>query len=378
MAGTYGDPEPDAAPVRTVLIAPDCFGDTLTAVQAAQCIANGWRRSAPLDRLILAPQSDGGPGFVDVLAGRLGEVQAERVSGPLDVDVQARWVLDRAAPVTGYIECAQACGLAHLGGPPTVRSALDAHSRGVGQLIAAARQAGANRIVVGLGGSSCTDGGRGMVEVLGGPAAARALLDGVEIIAATDVEHPLLGPSGAAAVFGPQKGADPESVAVLEDRLTIWAAELAKVAGRTVDADPGAGAAGGLGAALIALGGRRESGASIIAEHTGLREDLAAADLVVTGEGRFDDQSLHGKVVSALAAGARWRRIPVIVLAGQVALEQAALEPAGITAAFSLADHSGSVRRAIEDAADQLTDLASLVAASAWSAMRNIGDTRYR
>ena len=349
---------------RTVLIAPDCFGDSLTAVQAAHSIARGWRTARPGDRLILAPQSDGGPGFAEVLAGRLGELRTERVSGPLEADVDAQWVLDSDPPVTAYIECAQACGLALLGGPPTVRTALDAHTRGVGQLIAAARAAGAHRIVVGLGGSGSTDGGRGMVDALGGLAAAFELLDGVELIVASDVEHPLLGPMGAAAVFGPQKGADAATVAVLENRLTAWAEQLNAAAGRTVSADPGAGAAGGLGAALIALGGRRESGAAIIAEHTGLGADVDAADLVITGEGRFDDQSLHGKVVSALAAGARARGIPVLVLAGQVTLGTPELRAAGIASAFSVTDHAGSVRRAIEDADNQLAGLAAAVAAN--------------
>ena len=346
-----------------VLVAPDCFGDSLTAVEAATAIARGWGAARPSDQLVSAPQSDGGPGFVDVLASRLGGLRTAQVSGPLTDDVTAQWVFDEATG-TAYVECAQACGLALLGGPPTVRTALDAHSRGVGQLIAAARAAGAGRIVVGLGGSGSTDGGRGMVEALGGLTAARALLDGVELIAATDVEHPLLGPMGAAAVFGPQKGADPDTVAILEDRLTGWAAELNAAAGRTVSDDAGAGAAGGIGAALIALGGRRESGAAIIAEHTALGVDVAAADLVITGEGRFDDQSLHGKVVSALAAGARARQIPVLVLAGQVTLEESALRAAGISSAFSITDHAGSVQRAIEDAANQLTGLASVVAAT--------------
>ncbi|MDY6997746.1 MAG: glycerate kinase [Actinomycetota bacterium] len=346
-----------------VLIAPDCFGDSLTAVQAAQSIAAGWRRSRPGDQLTMAPQSDGGPGFVEVLASRLGGLRTATVSGPLDRDVEAQWVLDPRAPVTAYIECAQACGLALLGGPPTVRTALEAHTRGVGQLIAAARQAGAGRVVIGLGGSGSSDGGRGMVDALGGLTAARELLAGVELIVASDVEHPLLGPMGAAAVFGPQKGADPDTVAVLETRLTDWAGELGALAGRTVSDDPGAGAAGGLGAALIALGGRRESGAAIIAEHTGLAADVAAADLIITGEGRFDDQSLHGKVVSALAAGARSHRTPVLVLAGQVTLDPSALQAAGISSAFSITDHAGSVQRAIDDAANQLTSLAAEVAA---------------
>ena len=360
-----GDTDNNGAAPLSVLIAPDCFGDSLTAAQAAESIAQGWRSSRAADRLTLAPQSDGGPGFVEVLASRLGEVRTVRVSGPLDDEVEARWVLDCAPPVTAYIECAQACGLALLGGPPTVRTALDAHSRGVGRLIATAREAGAGRIVVGLGGSACTDGGRGMVEALGGLAAARALFDGLEVIAASDVENPLLGPKGAAAVFGPQKGADPGAVKILEGRLTSWAEELGVIAGRIVSDDAGAGAAGGIGAALIALGGRRASGTAVIAEHTALADDVAAADLIITGEGRFDDQSLHGKVVSGLAAAARSRHIPVLVLAGQLALEKSALQSAGVAAAFSITDHAGSVHRAIEDAANQLTGLASVVA-STW------------
>lgn len=343
-----------------VLIAPDCFGDSLTAVEAAEAIAAGWGSARPDDTLVSAPQSDGGPGFVGVLASQLGGLRRATTSGPLADPVTAEWVFD-ADSATAYVECAQACGLALLGGPPTVRTALDAHSKGVGQLVDAALAEGAKRIVVGLGGSACTDGGRGLVDALGGLPAARNRLAGVELIAATDVEHPLLGPMGAAAVFGPQKGADPDTVKLLEARLTEWAAELNAAAGRDVGAEPGAGAAGGLGAALLALGGRRESGAAVIAEHTGLAADLAAAALIITGEGRFDDQSLHGKVVSALAAGAR--DTPVLVLAGQVTLDVDALRAAGIAAAHSITDYAGSVQLAMDDAANQLTGLARRTAA---------------
>jgi glycerate kinase len=348
-----------------VLIAPDCYGDSLSAVAATAAIAAGWRQARPDDELTRAPQSDGGPGFVDVLASRLGRSETLRVCGPLDAEVDAHWVFDSAGPPTAYLESAQACGLALLDGPPTPQTALAAQTSGVGQLIAAALSRGATRIVVGLGGSASTDGGRGMVEALGGPRSAQDRLAGVELIAATDVEHPLLGPMGAARVFGPQKGADDRTVAVLERRLAGWATDLEAVAGRGVADLPGAGAAGGLGAALLALGARRESGAAVIAAHTGLADDLATADLVITGEGRFDDQSLHGKVISALAAGAAARSTPVLVLAGQVTLDDAALRAAGISAAFSLVDYAGSVRLAIEDAANQLRALARTTA-SRW------------
>jgi glycerate kinase len=164
-------------------------------------------------------------------------------------------------------------------------------------------------------------------------------------------------------VFGPQKGADPATIDLLEQRLTEWGAELDRAAGRPISGEAGAGAAGGLGAALLALGGRRESGAAIIAEHTRLADDVAVAELVITGEGRFDDQSLHGKVVSALSDGAGVHRIPVLVLAGQVTLDTETLRDAGIAAAFAVAEFAGSVQVAIDDAANQLAGLARRTAA---------------
>lgn len=365
-------PAPAAPSALRLLIAPDSFGDTLTAVEAAAVIAAGWNRVRPADHIVVAPQSDGGPGFVDVLAARLGERREQVASGPLDGEVSARWVFD-AASRTAYVECAQACGLALLGGPPTPQTALAAHTRGVGDLISAALAAGADRLVVGLGGSASTDGGRGLIERLGGLPAARRRLADVELIAASDVLYPLVGPWGAARVFGPQKGADPATVATLELRLEQWAAELDSAAGRSVRNEPGSGAAGGLGAALLALGGRCESGAAIIAAHTGLNADLAAADLVVTGEGKFDEQSLRGKVVGSLAAAAQSANVPVIVLAGQVTLDEPTYQAAGVLGAGAVADHAGSVRLALADAANQLMGLAAEVAGR----LGNSGATRY-
>ena len=354
--------QPDTPGLR-VLIAPDCFGDSLTAVEAARAIAAGWARVRPADTLVLAPQSDGGPGFVEVLrAGHPGMlIRQARVSGPLSGDVEARWAIDPLTE-TAYIESAQACGLHLLGGPPTPQTAWVAHSRGVGELIRAARDAGARTIVVGLGGSACTDGGRGLVDALGGLSAAVPALAGIGLIAATDVEHPLLGPTGAAWVFGPQKGADPATVEQLDRRLAGWAAQLQKATGRDVREVPGAGAAGGLGAALLALGGRRVSGAELLAGPTGAADEMARCALLITGEGRFDEQSLHGKVVGSLAVLARRHRVPVLVLAGQVALPPADVARAGVTAAYSLAEHAGSVQRAIDEAAAQLAGMAARAA----------------
>lgn len=350
----------DPVPVALrVLIAPDCFGDSLSAVAAAEAMAHGWRRGRPADALVLAPQSDGGPGFIDVLrAGQPAlQVRQARVSGPLTEDVGAAWAFHPGQRVA-YIECAQACGLHLLGGPPTTQTAWDAHSRGVGQLIAAALAAGAGTVIVGLGGSGCTDGGRGMIEALGGVATARHALAGVHLVAATDVEHVLLGERGAARVFGPQKGADPATVARLETRLAHWSVELETATGRSVAAYPGAGAAGGLGAALLALGGRRESGAELIAAHTPTLAALEDADLLLTGEGRLDEASLHGKVVGSLAVAAARRGVAVTVLAGQVELTPEQWSAAGITEVHALSDFAGSVQRAIDDAAAQLSGLA--------------------
>lgn len=342
-----------------VLIAPDSFGETLTAVQAAAAMAAGWTAARPADDVVLAPQSDGGPGFVDVMSGTLGGTRTTRVDGPLGRPTDACWAL---ADGVAYLESAQAVGLGLLGGPPTPDTAVRADSRGVGQLIAAVLAAGARRIVVGLGGSCCTDGGRGAVAALGGLDRARQRLSGIDLVAATDVEHPLLGEHGAARVFGPQKGADPAAVALLEQRNAAWADDLRAACGRDVADLAGAGAAGGLGAALLALGADRESGAAVVARCTGQAEQVAAADLVLTGEGRFDRQSLRGKLVTALAGVAADAGVPTVVIAGQVAVDRDTARAAGITAAHSVTEFTGSVERAMREAAANLAALTSRVA----------------
>ncbi|RVW05880.1 glycerate kinase family protein [Rhodococcus xishaensis] len=356
-----------------VLIAPDSFGETLTAVQAADAMAAGWSAARPGDDVVLAPQSDGGPGFVDVIAGTVSDLQTADldatgarttgirttwVDGPLDSPTDARWALVEGV---AYIESAQAVGLALLEVPPTPETALHAHSRGVGQLIAAAIDAGAQRIVVGLGGSCCTDGGRGMVTALDGLDRARQRLDGIDVVAATDVEHPLLGEHGAARVFGPQKGADGAAIEILEQRNAAWAAELREACGRDVDDLPGAGAAGGIGAALFALGAARESGAAVVARFTDQARQVASADVVLTGEGRFDQQSLRGKLVTSLSRTAAVAGVPAIVIAGQVDVDDEAAREVGIVAAFSVTDFAGSVEQAMAEAAGQLEALTSRV-----------------
>jgi glycerate kinase len=349
-----------------ILVAPDKFGGTLSAVEAAAAIATGWRRgdgSAVIDEV---PLSDGGPGFIDVLHNALGgDLLPVTIRDPL-----ARPTAGAVLLVDGvaYVESAQACGLHLLSADE--RDPLTTSTYGVGQLVTAALDAGATRIVIGLGGSSTNDGGRGMLGALGlremrmgeQLTVDRSGLDprlaDVELIAASDVDNPLLGQSGASVVFGPQKGAKPETVALLEARMRVWA--------RTVDATladrPGAGAAGGLGFAIFVLGGRRESGIDLVRDAVGLRDRAATADLVVTGEGRFDEQSLRGKVVSGVADTARVAGRRCLVLAGQVTLAARDAEAAGISRAYAVADEVGSVEEAIARPADGLERLAERVA----------------
>lgn len=352
---------------KRVLIAPDSFGDTLTAVAAAEAIGRGWAVARPDDLLDLAPQSDGGPGFVDVLAARFGKLRRLPVSGPLGARVVATWLLDeRGEQVSAYVECAQACGLHQLGGAPSERTALAASTYGVGEIVAAALDAGARRLVVGLGGSASTDGGRGFIDALGGPAAAADRCADIDIVVASDVENPLLGEFGAAAVFGPQKGADPATVTELEQRLSGWADTLARLGGRDIREEVGAGAAGGLGAALLALGGRRVAGATVVAEATNQAAAIERADVVVTGEGKFDSQTLSGKVVAALTGAAAASGARTLVLAGQVTLDADDIAAAGISGAYAIVDFCGSVEQAMADADNQLSGLATQVA-SAWA-----------
>jgi glycerate kinase len=253
---------------------------------------------------------------------------------------------------TGYVESAQANGL-HLV-PKADRRPLDATTRGVGELIVDARDAGVDTIVVGLGGSATTDGGKGMLEVVAGELP--------KLIAATDVENPLLGPHGAARTFGPQKGATPEDVEELESRLAAWSG----LVGAQFRDKPGAGAAGGLGFGLFLLGATRVSGAGLVRDLTGLDKAMADAQLVLTGEGSFDWQSLRGKLVTSVASGAAERGLPCLVLAGQVSVGRREAAAAGIEASFAVVDHAGSVEAAFADPAGTLAALAQHVAGQ-WS-----------
>lgn len=371
-----------------IVICPDKFAGTSSAVDAAAALAAGWSAVAPGDRLLLRPLADGGPGFLDVLAGPTGgrRLPVSTVD-PLGRPA-AGWVL--LAGRTAYLESAQACGLHLLA--PGERDPKLTTSYGLAALLAAAVAAGAGELVVGLGGSGTNDAGAGMLAGLGaGPldpagtplrygGAALAGVDrlagvpdlrGAALVAATDVDHPLLGRHGATATFGPQKGATGPDLAVLEAALARFAPVLERdLPGCPPGlADlPGAGAAGGLGAALLALGARRESGIGLVRRLTGLDGALAGADLVVTGEGSFDEQSVRGKVVAGVAGAARQRGVPCLVVAGQVTVDRQATAGAGVTAAYSLVDHfGGDLASALARPAEGLRALGARLAGE-WSA----------
>lgn len=294
---------------RMILIASDAFKGTISSRGVAE------RLRGPLEEagcaVVSVPLADGGEGTVDALVASGFEARPARVTGPLGRPVEARWA---SRGDTAVIEMAQASGL-HLVEPSPV-SAWDAHTYGTGELIAEAINAGCTRVIVGVGGSATSDGGRGALAAL---ADAGTDTSGVEFIVACDVDNPLTGPRGAARVFGPQKGADEATVQRLEDRLVSWAEEL-DPEGMVRDR-PGAGAAGGLGFALMAgLGATRVSGADFVLQATDFDRYLARADVVVTGEGRFDEQTLSGKGPGTVIARARDAGVPVAVVCGSAEL----------------------------------------------------------
>jgi glycerate kinase len=378
-----------------VLVAPDKFAGTLTAAEAAEAIRRGWARRRPDDNLLLAPMSDGGPGFVDALHAALGgQLLALTVTGPVGQPTPTTLLLVRrpssgagdptATGTTAYVESAQACGLALLprdttGVGPEADVAEAASTVGVGELVAAAIDAGADEVVVGLGGSGTNDGGAGMLAALGatgeppdaltGGAASlptltavdldpvRARLVGRALVAATDVTNPLLGLRGATNVYGPQKGLSSERLFAADGALSRFAHLVDRA---TADA-PGAGAAGGLGYALLVLDAQQRPGIDVVAQASGFGERLAGADLVLTGEGKLDPQTFTGKVVAGVAGLAAGAGVPCVALAGRLEVGSRELRAAGVDGAYGMVDAFGE-RRSLDDPAGALADLAERVA----------------
>ena len=377
-------PQPDGA-ARHVLIAPDKFKGSATAAEVAERVAAGLRRAAPSVPVTVLPIADGGDGTVDAAVAAGFERRQVTVAGPLGDPVAAAFALRDG---TAVVEMAQASGLVRL--PGGRLAPLAAGTRGTGELVRAALDAGAGTVVLGVGGSASTDGGSGMLAALGArlldvagrelPDGGGALLDlaGVDlagldprladtrVILASDVDNPLLGPRGAAAVYGPQKGADAEDVLRLEAGLARFAAALDEALGteaaRAVDA-AGAGAAGGIGyAALAALHATRESGIEILLDVLDFDKALVGARLVVTGEGALDEQTLHGKAPAGVARAARGRSLPVVAVCGRLLLDPVRLAGSGFAAAYALSDIEPDIARCIAEPGPLLERLGELIA----------------
>ncbi|MFE9099255.1 glycerate kinase [Actinomadura geliboluensis] len=369
-----------------IVVAPDSFKGSLSAAEVCAAVAAGARRAVPDAEVAAVPMADGGEGTLDCfLAARGGDAVEIAAADPLGRPVKARYALSGDGR-SAVVELAAASGLPLVEDVPP--DPLNAATHGTGELIADAVRRGAREVLVCIGGSASTDGGAGLLRALGvrfldaagaelppgGAALARlaaiddsALPDAVRATrfrVACDVTNPLVGPAGAAAVFGPQKGASPAQVAELDAALTVFADVLAARGGPRVHDLPGAGAAGGTCGGLVGvLGAEPAAGAELVAAAVGLPAALAGADLVVTGEGRVDGQSAGGKVVSAVAALARDRGVPCLALAGGVAGPLDELHALGLTAAFSLADGPRTL-------AELKADAAPLLAAAAEQAVR--------
>ncbi|MPV90580.1 glycerate kinase [Georgenia ruanii] len=395
-----------------VLLAPDKFKGSLPAADVAAHLAAGLRAAAPEIEVDELPVADGGEGTV--AAALAAGFTAVRLSatGPLGAPVATRYAVRGA---TAVVEMAAVSGLEMLTAPDP-GTARRATSRGVGELVAHALGHGATTVVVGVGGSASTDGGAGMLAALGarlvgqagdlpdGGAALRDLvavdlaglhpgLGAARLVLASDVDNPLLGPRGAAAVYGPQKGADPATVAVLEAGLTTWVAALARtpvpahapgagiakapapapgagsaeapapVAARELAGRPGAGAAGGVGFACLLLGAERRPGIDVVLDLAGFARRAAGADLVITGEGSLDAQSLHGKAPVGVAAAAAALGVGTVAVCGRTALAPEQARAAGLLAVHALTDLEPDTARSIARAGPLLEQLAPRIVA---------------
>ncbi|MYR45309.1 glycerate kinase [Streptomyces sp. SID5910] len=369
---------------RRVLVAADKFKGSLTAVEVAERVAAGLRRVVPDVDVEALPVADGGDGTVAAAVAAGFERREVRVAGPLGDEVTAAYALRDG---TAVVEMAEASGLQRL--PAGVLAPLTSSTYGSGELLRAALDAGARTIVFGVGGSATTDGGAGMLSALGArflradgePVApggggladvASADLSGldprlkdVELVLASDVDNPLTGPKGAPAVYGPQKGASPEDVETLDAALAHFAKVLEETVGaRAAEyaASPGAGAAGGIGYGALLLGARFRAGIEVMLDVLGFAPALERADLVITGEGSLDEQTLHGKAPAGVAAAARSAGKEVVAVCGRLALAPEVLGRAGIRRAYPLTDVEPDVAKCIADAGPILERVAERIA----------------
>lgn len=369
---------------RRVLVAADKFKGSLTAVEVAQRVTAGLRLVVPDIEVEALPVADGGDGTVDAAVAAGFERREVRVAGPLGEEVTAAFALRGD---TAVVEMAEASGLQRL--PAGVFAPLTASTYGSGELLRAALDAGARTLVFGVGGSATTDGGAGMLAALGArlldahgepvppgggglAELASADLSGldprlaeVELVLASDVDNPLTGPKGAPAVYGPQKGASPDDVAALDAALAHYAKVLETAAGPKAAeyaASPGAGAAGGIGYGALLLGARFRPGIEVMLDVLGFAPALERAQLVITGEGSLDEQTLHGKAPAGVAAAARAADKEVVAVCGRLALAPEVLGRAGIRRAYALTDLEPDVALCIAEAGPILERVAARIA----------------
>lgn len=370
-----------------IVIAPDSFKGSLSAVEAAQAIEGGIQRAFPDANILCLPVADGGEGTLDTLvAATYGQKIPVFVTGPLGQKVEAEYGI-LGDGKTCVIEMAKASGIPLI--PREELNPLKATTFGTGELIKKALDDGFTSFILALGGSATNDGGAGMLQALG-----LSLLDeqgnqistgGAELdkirsidisefderipdckfLIASDVENPLIGPHGASHVFGPQKGATPEMVQILDARLAHWADEVQKVTGVHLHDLPGAGAAGGIGGAFQAFfPSRMRRGIDVVIEQTGLYTALEGADLVITGEGQVDFQTASGKTPMGVAQAAKIQSIPTIILAGSIGTGIDVLYQHGIISVNSIMNKPMTLNEAIENAADLLAQSAEQVVRS--------------
>lgn len=369
-----------------IVVAPDSFKESLTASEAADAVEEGFRQVFPEAEIVKLPMSDGGEGLVHSLVSALdGEIVKKKVTGPLGGKVESFYGLIHEGK-TAVIEMAAAAGL-HLV-PAEKRNPLKTTTYGVGELILAAIKKGAERIILGLGGSATNDGGAGLAQALGarlldkdgndiefgggGLSALSAIhtegmhprLSRVKIVAACDVTNPLLGAEGASAVFGPQKGATPEMIEILERNLAHFAKIIERDLGKRVHDIPGAGAAGGLGAGLLAfLPCSLRKGIEIVMEASGLEKEVRDADLLITGEGKIDSQTAFGKTPAGVAGAAKKYGVPVIAVAGSLGSGYERVYQHGIDAVFSIAPGICTLEEALRNGYTNLVHLSVNIAA---------------
>lgn len=371
-----------------VVIAPDSFKDSLSALGVAQAIAQGWQEVFPEAETILCPMADGGEGTLEaVLEVCKGEWREKTVIGPLGKPVQAKWGWLEKQKIA-MIEMAQASGIQLV--PPSERDACQSTTFGTGQLILDALDAGAKDIILTVGGSATNDGGTGLLTALGArllDSEQHVLPDGglalqnlskidlshfdpriqqTRFLLAADVTNPLCGPNGASYIFGPQKGATPAQVQLLDQALAHFADVSAHLLGFDKRDEAGSGAAGGLGfAAKSYLNAEFKAGVEVVAELNQLASKISNADWVITGEGKFDRQTLNGKTVFGVSRVAKMKNIPVIVIAGTLGEGYQALYEHGVTAAFSLTNGPITLEQACQHASelifDRTIDIARLI-----------------